>query len=251
MPKIVPFYFDDAMFSGEAAQVTCMVSAGDGPLDISWTFEGRNISTLRGITTTSIGRKGSSLMIDPITADHRGNYTCTVRNPTGTSNFTTSLNIHGNCITGHKDFYFVLFLVKPNIVPFHFEDPIFAGQAAQVTCLISEGDLPLLISWTFQNSDITRLSGVTSTNIGKRAKVLLIEPTQYEHTGNYTCVASNPAGVANFTTALHVNGKPQWRPCCLLVCSSLSSTDTDPTFAFLQFQFPDAEPGFLFCFFFF
>ncbi|KAK6620957.1 hypothetical protein RUM43_011256 [Polyplax serrata] len=191
MPKIVPFYFDNAMFSGEAAQVTCMVSAGDQPLHISWTFEGRNISSLRGVSTTSLGRKGSSLMIDPITADHRGNYTCTVRNPTGTSNFTASLNIN----------------VKPNIVPFHFEDPIFAGQATQVTCLISEGDLPLFIDWTFQESEVASLNGVTSTNLGKRMSVLLIEQAQYEHTGNYTCRASNSAGVSNYTATLYVNGK--------------------------------------------
>ena len=95
MPKIVPFHFDGAMFSGEAAQITCMVSAGDEPLYISWTFEGKNITSLMGVTTTKIGRKGSSLMIDPISADHRGNYTCTVRNPTGTSNFTASLDING------------------------------------------------------------------------------------------------------------------------------------------------------------
>lgn len=34
-------------------------------------------------------------MIDPISAENRGNYTCTVENPAGTVNFTTSLNING------------------------------------------------------------------------------------------------------------------------------------------------------------
>lgn len=95
MPKIVPFNFDDPIFSGEAAQVTCMVSAGDQPLDISWEFDGASISSISGVSTTKVGRKATLLMIDPINASHRGNYTCTVRNPAGMANFTTSLNING------------------------------------------------------------------------------------------------------------------------------------------------------------
>lgn len=48
-----------------------------------------------GITTTKVGRKASLLLIDPANSGHRGNYTCTVRNPAGMVNYTTSLYIHG------------------------------------------------------------------------------------------------------------------------------------------------------------
>lgn len=196
------------MSAGEAAQVTCMVSVGDQPLDISWSFEGTNVSSMMGVSTTKVGRKASLLMIDPITAGHRGNYTCTVRNPAGSANFTASLNINGNF---KKILYVLVFfsfflVVLPKIVPFHFEDPIFAGQAAQVSCLVSEGDFPLDITWLFQYEKIGDLSGVSTTKVGKRASMLLIEPSSYEHNGNYTCVASNKAGSTNFTAALNING---------------------------------------------
>lgn len=199
------------MSAGEAAQVTCMVSVGDQPLDISWSFEGTNVSSMMGVSTTKVGRKASLLMIDPISAGHRGNYTCTVRNPAGTANFTASLNINGKISKKIvaillSVFYFV-FVVSPKIVPFHFEDPIFAGQSAQVTCLASEGDLPLEINWFFQHSNISSLNGVSTTKIGKRASLLLIEPSSYEHNGNYTCMASNKAGRSNYTAILNINGK--------------------------------------------
>lgn len=95
LPKIIPFYFDNPMHSGESSQVTCSVSSGDQPLDITWSFEGRNVSALPGITASKVGRKASVLLIDPIEAIHRGNYSCSVRNPAGVVNFTAVLRING------------------------------------------------------------------------------------------------------------------------------------------------------------
>lgn len=95
LPKIVPFSFDDPMSSGDAAQVTCLVSSGDQPLDVSWDFEGQNIARLSGVSTQAVGRKGSLLLIDSVAENHRGNYTCTVRNRAGSTNYTTTLRING------------------------------------------------------------------------------------------------------------------------------------------------------------
>lgn len=83
------------MSTGEAAQVTCLVSTGDQPLEISWSFEGQSISSVPGVSATKVGRKASMLLIDPVAAEHRGNYTCTVKNPAGVVNFTAVLNING------------------------------------------------------------------------------------------------------------------------------------------------------------
>ena len=96
LPKIIPFYFDNPMNSGEAAQVTCLVSSGDLPLNITWSFGEKDISDMRGITTLKAGRKGSMLLIDTVSAMHNGDYTCTARNSAGSSNFTASLRINGN-----------------------------------------------------------------------------------------------------------------------------------------------------------
>lgn len=95
LPKIVPFYFDDPMNAGDAAQVTCLVSSGDQPLNITWSFRGKDISSAPGVTTLRGGSKASMLLIDTVSAIHTGNYTCTVRNIAGMSNFTATLRING------------------------------------------------------------------------------------------------------------------------------------------------------------
>lgn len=83
------------MSTGEAAQVTCLVSSGDQPLDIFWSFEGQNATSFPGISTNKFGRKASVLLIDSVEPEHRGNYSCTVRNPAGVVNFTAVLRING------------------------------------------------------------------------------------------------------------------------------------------------------------
>jgi len=83
------------MSAGDAAQVTCLVSSGDQPLQVLWTFEGETVAKLSGVSTQPVGRKGGLLLIDSVAEHHRGNYTCTVRNRAGSVNFTASLRING------------------------------------------------------------------------------------------------------------------------------------------------------------
>lgn len=104
-----------------------------------------------------------------------------------------------------------MIVVPPRIKPFYFEEPIFAGQAAQITCLISEGDLPLNISWSFSgypNKPLSEL-GISTSMFGQKANVLLIESTGAQHRGNYTCsVYSVPSStVTQYSTELNIHGK--------------------------------------------
>lgn len=109
------------------------------------------------------------------------------------------------------------FLVPPRIIPFSFGDsPIFAGEAAQVTCLVSAGDPPLDISWSFHSKTEMAQLGISTMKNGWKASMLLIEATGYQHRGVYTCIAKNPAGVANFSTTLEINGSSSTTRTCML-----------------------------------
>lgn len=99
-------------------------------------------------------------------------------------------------------------LVPPRIIPFSFgESPIFAGEAAQVTCLVSAGDPPLDISWSFHSKAEMAQLGISTMKNGQKASMLLIESAGYQHRGVYTCTAKNPAGVTNFSTTLDIHGR--------------------------------------------
>lgn len=91
--------------------------------------------------------------------------------------------------------------------PFSFgDDPLEEGQSASVQCSISEGDLPLNISWTFNSEPLESKDDVTISAIGRRASSLNIEDVSHKHAGNYTCIGNNLGGVSSFTAVLNVNG---------------------------------------------
>lgn len=97
-PTILPFSFGDVPSNpGDAVQVTCLATKGDTPLDISWTFSSDTMdSTLsQDIITTSTSPRSSILMINSVTANHQGNYTCIVKNTAGRIEFAATLVING------------------------------------------------------------------------------------------------------------------------------------------------------------
>lgn len=103
--------------------------------------------------------------------------------------------------------FLVCFLVLPRVTPFYFEDsPAQTGQYATIQCTVSRGDLPLIISWKFNDVSVRNEFGVSITAVGKRSSSLTIENTSHENAGNYTCVGENKVGSAEYTAQLIVNG---------------------------------------------
>ena len=95
-PEILPLSFGkDIMNEGDFAQVSCIVTSGDEPLKISWSFHGEQISSNLGIITTPIGTRGSILVISRVEHHHRGTYTCKASNTAGTRFETAKLNVNG------------------------------------------------------------------------------------------------------------------------------------------------------------
>ena len=89
------------------------------------------------------------------------------------------------------------------------------GDFAQISCIVTSGDQPLTISWSFHGLDGPQgLSlksnkpdnGMTTTNLGSRMSMLVIEQVQHHHQGTYTCLAKNKAGTRSYSTELKVNG---------------------------------------------
>jgi hypothetical protein len=115
--------------------------------------------------------------------------------------------------------FVVNFIVPPRIVPFNFDEPIYSGQSAQITCLVSEGDTPLNISWWFRKSDNSELiplpNGITVNKMGTKLSMLFIESTSSYFAGSYACIVENRAGTSKYTSTLNVHGKMILTPCKL------------------------------------
>ena len=88
------------------------------------------------------------------------------------------------------------------------------GDFAQISCIVTSGDKPLSITWSFHGTETNNEgldTGITTSNIGGRMSMLVIEQVKHTHQGLYTCQASNEAGTRSYTAKLVVNGKEQSR----------------------------------------
>nr|CAH7736158.1 unnamed protein product [Callosobruchus chinensis] len=165
-PRITPFYFEgNPLNSGEYAQVNCLVAMGDLPLTIDWHLNGLRLDNYAEISVMK-GKRSSMLTIESVS-------------------YSTA--------------------VPPRIVPFSFGDQVVnAGQATQATCLVSEGDLPLKITWSFDGNAAD--ASFTTIKISPKASLLLIDSASEIQAGNYSCTVTNAAGSVSFTASLDVYG---------------------------------------------
>uniref|UniRef100_A0A1Y1NJC7 Ig-like domain-containing protein n=1 Tax=Photinus pyralis TaxID=7054 RepID=A0A1Y1NJC7_PHOPY len=107
------------------------------------------------------------------------------------------------------------FTVLPVISPFQFDDPLNAGDIAQLFCHVTKGDRPLKIKWYHNGKHISHHGlGISTSAFGTHTSILSISSVEPIHSGDYTCVASNVAGKAQYTTTLDVFGT-------YLVCLSI------------------------------
>lgn len=89
-PKLSPFHSAEVSLNvGERASLTCTVVKGDLPLVTTWSKDGRQLDASQnqvnsnadgGQSVTQVDQFNSILVIDSLTPQHSGNYTCTVRN---------------------------------------------------------------------------------------------------------------------------------------------------------------------------
>lgn len=92
-------------------------------------------------------------------------------------------------------------------MPFSFGSEILnEGSFAQLSCVVTEGDEPLTVSWSFHGDTSLTSNDLVTRNFGPRTSLLMIQSVGHRHMGSYTCSASNAAGNASFTAHLKVNG---------------------------------------------
>ena len=79
-----------------------------------------------------------------------------------------------------------------------------AGAFANLQCIVSSGDTPITISWSFPGHQHESY-GISTVKVAERVSLLTINEVRAEHAGNYTCIAKNQAGSVSRTAELLIN----------------------------------------------
>lgn len=64
----------------------------------------------------------------------------------------------------------------------------------------------MTFKWIFNSKLLEASDSVEVLNIGGRTSLLTINPVHGHHQGNFTCLATNAAGVAQMGATIIVNG---------------------------------------------
>lgn len=104
-------------------------------------------------------------------------------------------------------FFFYLYIpVPPIIEPFSFQDGLAEGMRTRTVCGVSRGDAPLTLQWLKDGEPLPLLLGANITFLDQYSSLLSIPSLSASHSGDYTCVANNPAAEIKFTATLQVKG---------------------------------------------
>ncbi|KAH6928693.1 hypothetical protein HPB50_018636 [Hyalomma asiaticum] len=138
----------------------------------------------------------SVLLFEPVEVNSGGNYTCVVKNRAGLDSYTTFLDVEGKC--------------APKVLPFSFPNrPKVLGRTS-VMCSAADGTQPFTFSWLKDGSSVTDVKNVREEKKSDYS-VLIIEPVEAVHAGNYTCIVKNKAGFDSHTAYLEVEAPPMWK----------------------------------------
>ncbi|EDS26520.1 down syndrome cell adhesion molecule [Culex quinquefasciatus] len=168
LPHISPFDFgSESINAMDTVSAYCTVSKGDLPIEIEWFLNGRRLSTNDGISINRLNQRLSVVSIESVRDRHSGNFSCTATNAAGSMQQTAELLVN----------------VLPVIMPFEFgEEPFDLFSTTTVSCAVTKGDLPIDISWIYNNVEILNsLNGITVMKSGQRISMLTIDSVQPAH----------------------------------------------------------------------
>ncbi|XP_021928600.1 Down syndrome cell adhesion molecule-like protein Dscam2 isoform X2 [Zootermopsis nevadensis] len=192
-PSIYPFSIESGVRLGERLGLQCLVTKGDIPLSIHWLKDEDEVLSLElpALTVRNLGEFSSTLLIEQLSVEHGGRYTCQASNHAATTSHSVMLAVN----------------VPPEITPFAFPK-LAEGARVQVACTVHQGDLPLNLTWLKNWSPLP--SHMRITPFDTYSSIVSMNSVRRGDSGNYTCVASNSARVTTHTAHLTISVPPEW-----------------------------------------
>lgn len=94
VPEIQKFSFQDNVLEGKVVSVMCLAVSEDKPIHFQWDKHGKILENTKNITIEN-SEKFSALIINNVSVENDGNYTCTAKNRYGSTKHSAYLNVKG------------------------------------------------------------------------------------------------------------------------------------------------------------
>ncbi|XP_066599034.1 cell adhesion molecule Dscam2 isoform X3 [Prorops nasuta] len=212
-PKISPFTADRDLHLGERTTLTCSVTRGDLPLSISWLKDGRSMGPSERVTVTNVDQFNSILMIESLSPDHNGNYSCVARNLAAEVSHTQRLVVH----------------VPPRWIVEPTDVSVERNRHVSLHCQAQGVPTPTIV-WKkatgSKSGEYEELRERTYTKILSNG-TLLLQHVKEDREGFYLCQASNGIGTGiGKVVQLKVNSSPYFAAPSRLVTVKKGDTAT-------------------------
>ncbi|GLH11407.1 Lachesin [Gryllus bimaculatus] len=96
-PTIYPFSIESSVHLGERVGLQCLVTRGDAPITITWLKDDAQVDALDlpSVTVKNLGEFSSTLLIEQLSTQHNGRYTCRARNAAASAEHSVQLAVNG------------------------------------------------------------------------------------------------------------------------------------------------------------
>ncbi|ROT76065.1 putative Down syndrome cell adhesion molecule-like protein Dscam2 isoform X4 [Penaeus vannamei] len=170
--------------AGEDVRLWCPAGGFPTP-SITWRKNGQVIPT--SLRQEVLGN--GTLVLRTATNKDVGRYSCVV---TGRQGQTASSHT------------FLHVLKPPVIEKFGFRADLEEEARTQLSCMVTDGDLPFTINWLKDGRHLQHDPDVESKQTSDFSTVLVFKRLHERHSGAYTCEAANAAAAVNHTAILRV-----------------------------------------------
>ncbi len=171
----MPFLFPNNLLSeGMRSAVSCQILQGNLPITFTWTDSSGRPLTSAGISVRANDEYSSTLVIDSLSYDHSGNYSCTAENEAGKASHTAELTVK----------------VPPKWL-FEPEDVrAVEGQDVLIPCSVRGFPEPTTV-WTKHSGFVDAYETLSLTSSQFSNGSLFIPGVSKQSQGQYTCTAEN------------------------------------------------------------
>ncbi|KAB7496280.1 Titin, partial [Armadillidium nasatum] len=181
-------FLEETVLVNRQASVSCFIVA-ESLLDIEWWKDGQPLTSLKPGTSLDSSKK--RLTFSQVEIDDAGNYTCVASNQAGQINITTSLQV----------------LVPPFWKKVPNQDEIFGKDGVSLDLECDAGGFPAPSLLWLKDGQILEAESANIA-IKDNGRVLRILSPSDKDSGQYSCVATNPAGTLEKNVKVSIRVPP-------------------------------------------